>query len=448
MPIKIKQMKKQFIYIFTTIVVLAAGCTKLDFKNINAPTIDQVLTTREGLITLSIGMKQYYSTNGLQTLLLTPGTTAREVKGITTFTNILEIEAGGTALPTFNGNVLGVWRSMLRTMSMAEDLISNAPVVLESDINTQTGIVAFGKLFKAMSIAGLATSFEQLPVQTDETGNASFVTRVAGLQEAVKLLDEAITAIGATPPSAEFNTRVLGADIVFADVINAYRARYNMMLGNYAAALAAANAVNLATKSQFVYSDQSPNPVYQQVAVSANYRPRADFGLPAGFVDPADGRLSFYLSTPDAVVGGETLKTLKGFFDAINKAIPFYLPDEMRLLKAEALIRSNGSIPNAIVEINAVRTQSSGDPFGVHANLPVYAGAITPDALLLEIYRQRSAELFLQGLRLEDSRRFARPAPPTNVNPVPVTFERNRNFYPYPDQERLTNPNTPTDPAI
>lgn len=441
-------MKKKLIYTIALAGMIITGCTKLDFDNVNAPTADEVKNTPQGLISLAIGVKQYYSTSGLQTLLLTPGTTAREVKGITTFTNIIELEAGGTALPTFNGNVLGIWSNMLRTMSMAEDLIANAPIVVASDNATQTGLVAFGKLFKAMSIGGLATAFEQFPIQTDEAGNAGFVTRDFALQEAVKLLDEAATAIGATPPSAEFNTRVLGSDIVLADVINAYRARYNMMLGNYAAALTAANLVNLTTKSQFIYSTQSPNPVYQQVVVAINYRPRADFGLPAGFVNPADGRLNFYLSTPDATVGGETLKTIKGFFDGIDKAIPIYLPDEIRLLKAEAYIRSGGSIASAIVEINAVRTQSSGDPFGVHANLPVYAGAITTDALLLEIYQQRSAELFLQGLRLEDSRRFARPAPPTNVNPVPVTFERNRNFYPYPDQERLTNPNTPTDPVI
>jgi starch-binding outer membrane protein, SusD/RagB family len=428
--------------------MLAQSCTKLDYPNPNSAIDTQVLNTREGLLSLAVGVKQYYSVNGLQTLLLTPGTTAREVKGITTFTNIIEIEAGGSALPTFNGNVLGVWRSMMRTMGMAEDIINNAPTVLAAEVPIQSALVAYGKLFKAMSIGGLATSFEQFPIETDETGNATFVSRTVGLQEAVKLLDEAIAAIVATPPPAEFNTRVVGSDLILADVINAYRARYNMMLGNYANALTAANLVNLTTKSQFVYSNQSQNPVYVQIAQSGNFRPRANFGLPAGFVNPADGRLNFYLSTPDVVVGGETLKTLRGFFDAVDRPIPYYLPDEMRLIKAEATIRNNGSIADAIVEINAVRTQSSGDPFGVHANLPVYAGAITSDALLLEIYQQRSAELFLQGLRFEDSRRFARPAPPTNVNPVPVTFERNRNFYPYPDQERLTNPNTPTDPAI
>jgi hypothetical protein len=445
--LKMKKMKKQFLYILI-VLAMAMGCTKLDFVNPNAPSDDEVLTTREGLISLAIGVKQFYSTSGLQTLLLTPGTTAREVKGITTFTNIIEIEAGGSALPTFNGNVLGVWTSMLRTMGMAQDLIENAPIVLASENDTQTGLVAFGKLFKAMSIGGLATAFEQFPVQTNLAGNASFVSRNDALEEAVKLLDEAVTTLGATPPSAEFNTRVLGVDFALIDVINTYRARYNMMLGNYTAALTAANAVNLNSKSQFVYSTQSANPVYNQVQVAINYRPRANFGLPAGFVEAGDGRLNFYLSTPDATVGGETLKTLKGFFDVIDRPIPVYIPDEVRLLKAEAIIRSGGDLNTAVTEINAVRQQSSGDPFGVHANLPAYSGTVTADALLLEVYKQRSIELFLQGVRLEDSRRFARPDPPANVNPVPNTFERNRNFYPYPDQERLNNPNTPNDPAI
>ncbi len=221
------------------------------------------------------------------------------------------------------------------------------------------------------------------------------------------------------------------------------------MLGIYPEALAAANAVNLNTKSQFLYTNQNPNPIQQQVQIAANFKARANFGLPAGFVEAGDTlRLAFYLSTPNVVVGGETLKTLKGFFDDIAKPIPVYLPDEVRLLKAEAIIRSGGSLVDAVTQINAVRTQAAGDAFGVNANLPPYSGAVTTDALLLEVYKQRSIELFLQGLRLEDSRRFGRPAPPANVNPVPTTFERNRNFYPYPDQERLTNPNTPADPAI
>jgi starch-binding outer membrane protein, SusD/RagB family len=437
-------MKNKFFASIAAILMLIASGCKLDYENINNPTDTQVLSTREGLITLSIGVKQYYSTSALEALVVTPGTTSRELKGVTTFTNILEIEAGGTALPTFNGNINSLWSRMLRTMSMAEDIIANAPTVLASDNATRSGVMAHAQLFKAMAIGGLATAFEQLPTQTSKDGKSTFVPRQQALLTAIQLLDDAANMVNATPPSAEFTTRVLGSDFSLINVINAYRARYNMMAGRYTEALAAANTVNLTSKSQFIYSSQNPNPVYQQVWISANYRPRDNFGLP----EAGDGRLSFYLSTPNFTVGGETLKTLRGFWDDIAKPIPVYLPDEMRLIKAEAIVRSGGTLTNALTEINAVRTQSSGDPFGVHANLPVYSGPVTANDLLLEIYKQRSAELFLQGLRLEDSRRFNRPAPPVGVNPVPLTFERNRNFYPYPDQERLTNPNTPQDPAI
>lgn len=440
-------MKKKSLYIGLIAAMLAVGGCKLDYSNPNGPTDTEILKSREGMITLAVGLKQYYSTAVEQWLLTAPGMTTREVKGIATFTNVLELEAGGTALPTFNANILNLWSTSLRAIGMADNLITISKQVVP-DVPTQTGLVAFGSLFKAMSISALATAYEQFPITTNIEGNVPFITRTEALTQAITLLNDAATALAATAPSTEFNTRVTGSNIILLDCINAYRARINMMLGKYPESLAAANAVNLASKSQFDYTTVSPNPIYNYVAIAANVRPRANFGLPTALVETGDARLDFYLTGADVVVGGETLKTLKGFFDAIDKSIPVYLPDEIRLLKAEAIIRSGGDLNVAKTHIDAVRTQAAGDPFGVNAGLPAYSGALTTDALLLEVYKQRSAELFLQGLRLEDSRRFNRPAPPTNVNPVPVTFERNRNFYPYPDQERLNNSNTPADPAI
>jgi starch-binding outer membrane protein, SusD/RagB family len=436
-------------YLFTAICVAGLGC-KIDIPNPNGPTDQQIVTSREGMITLSIGMKQFYATTALESIIVSPGTTSRESKGITTFTNIIELEAGGSAMPTFNGNVLGLWSRMNRVMSMAEDLINSAPSVLSSDNATRSGVVAHAHLFKALALGGLATAFEQVPLQTNRDGRATFVPRQQALEAAITLLEQADQLLTTTPPSAEFNTRVIGANFNLRNCINAMRARYNMMAGRYAAAIVAADLViPSAAISQFVYDGaQSVNPIFGQMRVANNYAPRDNFGLPAGLFDAADGRLAFYLQGAINTVGGEALRTVRGFAQANNSPIPVYLPDEMRLIKAEAIVRSGGTLSTAVTEINAVRQQSSGDPFGVHANLSAYSGAVTTNDLLLEIYRQRCAELFLSGLRLEDSRRFGRTAPPTNVNPVPNTFERNRNFYPYPDQERLTNPNTPADPLI
>ena len=84
------------------------------------------------------------------------------------------------------------------------------------------------------------------------------------------------------------------------------------------------------------------------------------------------------------------------------------------------------------------------DPFGLAADLPAYAGATTLQALLDEIYYNRATELFLQGLRLADARRLGQGAPDASN-----AFQRSRNVYPFPRQERLSNPDTtPPDPAI
>ena len=50
--------------------------------------------------------------------------------------------------------------------------------------------------------------------------------------------------------------------------------------------------------------------------------------------------------------------------------------------------------------------------------------------------------MYLFGLKIEDSRRFNRPAAGT------PNAERSRNFYPYPQQERDGNPNTPDNPTL
>ena len=98
---------------------------------------------------------------------------------------------------------------------------------------------------------------------------------------------------------------------------------------------------------------------------------------------------------------------------------------------------------NAKAELDKILTKTAAtDAFGIGANQPAYSGPMDQASLLQEIYRQRRIELFMQGFELEDSRRFERSAPET------ANEERNRTFYPYPNQERDNNTNTPTNPEI
>jgi hypothetical protein len=113
----------------------------------------------------------------------------------------------------------------------------------------------------------------------------------------------------------------------------------------------------------------------------------------------------------------------------------------MLLIQAEAYARKNDLV-NAQLYLDSVLTKRT-DVFRVGADLPPYSGPSTQADLLLEIYRNRCIELYMSGMKLEDSRRFGRPGP-TNTTGA----ERTRNFYPYPQQERDGNQQTPEDPAI
>ncbi|MEO0902181.1 MAG: hypothetical protein AAFY00_09225 [Bacteroidota bacterium] len=276
------------------------------------------------------------------------------------------------------------------------------------------------------------------------------MSRQQGFQEAIRLLEEANALLAANPVSAEFESAVLQGDFSLTDVINATLARYHLFAGNYEAAISSAGSVDLSVGSQFNYDTQNANPIWSRVFQNEvfNFRPQDNFGIPAELnPDPADERRDFYLVALDTTnFNGFAIEDLAGFFQSDSEPIPVYLPDEMRLIIAEAqLRRTSPDIPAAVAQINAVRTDTD-DIFGVNANLPAYSGPETVEALLDEIYVNRRSELFLTGMSLEDSRRFGRPQP----NPAPRTFtdERNRNFYPYPDTERNNNPNTPDDPSI
>lgn len=422
-------------------LLFTSGC-ELDIPNPNAASDLEVLNSRDGIIALSVGLRQFYSTSALEAAYIYPGVTGRELKGVQTFTNVLELEAGGASLPTFNGNVLGLWSRMQRTMSMSEQILENAPNISTLTGGTLSGILAQAHLFKAMALGNLAIAFEQANTETSITEKVTFKPRAEVLAAAISHLNEAIALLEATPVSAEFTNLVAGPAFKLQNTLYAFNARYNLYAGNYAAAIANANKVNLLDKSEFVYSTVSPNPIHNTIHILNYYSPRDKFGLPDALFEEGDARYDFYLTGPNVLVNGDPVKTLKGFFSTPTSNIPVFLPDEMKLIKAEAIIRSNGSLEEALALINEVRTQASGDPFDVNADLPAYSGPVTAEALLLEVYKQRSAELYLTGQKWEDSRRFNRPAPPQNMT------ERNRNFYPYPDQERLNNPNTPADPAI
>lgn len=415
---------------------MALTACESDFVNPNAPTLEVVLNSPQGLQGLVVGNQFRYTigaTSSLYTSITANGLTAGELRVLNAGNaDIFALVSGGTNVTPTNPVLTNLWTNLNLVRINAERMIDQSVII--TDAGTAAGVKVFGHLFKALTLGTMAQFWTHAVPQSSK--NATFVTRQEALQEAVTLLDQASALLASATVPAAFYTAV-GSNINLANSLNALSARYNLMAGNYAQALTKANAVDLTSKSSFSFDNVTQNPVFRSSLVTNNvYDVNTNFGL-TGALAPnvADGRIAFYI-TAQASNG-------KGFFLGDATAIPLYLPGEMTLIKAEAYARQN-QLTEAVTELNKVITKTAAsDPFGVGANLPAYDGTgKTQGEILLEIYKNRCMELFMSGLKLEDSRRFGRPGPGE------VNTERNRNYYPFPAVERDNNPtNTPTDPA-
>ncbi len=437
-------MKKIFYLSLAFIIFAGAGCKK-EFTNPNAPTQDDVFTSSDGMTRVIVGLKQRYAVNtlgvaSLYSAISASGLSAKEVTVLNAGNaDLAQLEIGGTNVAPNNGVVSSLWITTNIINSEAQRLIDNSANI--GDVNLKNAIKVYGHLYKALALGTLSAFFEKVPISTGEA--AQFNTRAEALTKAVQLLDEASTLLAATTVPASF-TAAVGAEIDLKNTLLALSARYNNMLGNNDAAIAKAAAVDLTKRSVFFYNLTNPNPVFRSALTTNNtYGIKTNFGLTGALTpDPADKRIAFHL-TKNPATGSDANGS--GFFKNDLTAVPVYLPSEMLLIQAEAYARkgSAADLLNAKLFLDRVLTKTPAqDVFGLGADLPPYLGLLTQAALLDEIYKNRAIELYLSGLKLEDNRRFARPGPGT------PNAERTRNFYPFPQQERDGNPNTPPDPAI
>ena len=443
-------MKHLIKYISLAVLVglLFTACEK-DFQNINAPSDDQVFSSKDGLIGVAIGMGQHFSTSTLSPVVEIPGLTTREFGVSSTYVTPMELAMGGEALGGENAGITRLWSRLLRDKGMAESILNNVDAV-ELEPGTKSGLKAYAKFFKAMTLGYLIQNFEQAPINNSEEG-AVFSSRAEVLAECISLLTSAISDIKTDTVSDEFATKIL-TNIDLENTLNAFLARYNLFAGNYQAAIDAANNVDLTSKSEWFYdASENKNPVFGfAVDNDPDTKPQDNFGLQGDLIPEAtDGRIAFYLSSVDEFalpeLGGQGIENALGFFSTADVKIPVYLPGEILLIKAEAYV-GLGNLTDAVANINAVRTKTD-DVFGVNAALADWTGdAGNADEIMDEIYRNRCIELFMSGMRLEDSRRIHSNFVPSAA--ADVTSERNRNYYPYSYEERHNNSNCPADPTI
>lgn len=403
-----------------------AGC-ELTLVDPNAPAEEDVLNTPELVLTTAVGIQSQYADNAL--IFVRAPALLSDEWGVRQRALEADRSLVTGAIDAAYGTVSDPFAAAYRVARTADLLIDRAPQVSLSP-GLQTGTVALAKLLKAMALGNLTLQYEQMPANYNEAGGAP-LPRDQVRDTVIALLESARADLATVTDVqlAEFNTRVLSGGLNLRNTVDAMLARYYLFDGQYQAAITAAQRVNLGVLSQFLYPNPGQNPIYQ-------------YGFPLDYVGTR--RVFFTEAAPDDArdtywavrtgVGGLPDSVFNfNRYSGRNDAFPAYLPDEMKLIQAEAYANL-GQLGPAAILINQVRTQCSStvaEPLACQAALPPEA-LDTPAEIFTEILYQRRYELYAQGLRLEDLRR---------LDPY-TTREPTVDFLPYPLIECQRNPNS------
>jgi len=420
---------------FCAVALTSAACD-LSLLNPNAPPQQTVLNTPDGLVSLAVGMQAQYAA-AVGDFLVPPSLVTDEwgttTKSLLSYQSLLT----GQNFDASFAVVLAPWADAYRTVKSANDLLAHAPQVM-GNTGLETGIVSLAKLFKAMSLGTIILEYNAVPLDVSVPGPVPQLRAVV-LDTVLALLGSARVSFTSVTAAdlASFNSRVLGTGFDVRNTIDAMRARYYLMAGQYAQAITAAGLVDSTVLSVFTYTSPALNPIY-------------DLGVNTGYVrvlksfkdqaQPGDRRVAYWADTTVAPTKGNPdslLFPLKKYGSQTDP-YPVYFPDEMRLIKAEAFTQL-GQLDSAAFYVNAVRTRTTAP-----VNEPVAGlGALDPATqldtqakLLAEIAYERRYELFEQGLRWEDARRLG-----SSITTTPTLT-----FLPVPQQECDANPSRPCAP--
>lgn len=412
----------------TTAVLIACAwltACELDVTNPNAATEEGVLTTQAGLRAVAIGMQGRLG-NALEEGIVIPGLISGELGNTNaTQSTTREFQRFPTAsanaqIEETNVELLDLWAKYYQAVKSANDILDNIDNVGFTP-DTKSGMTALAKLHKAIAFGSLIEAFQQLPIQNVES--PPFADRAAVLAEVLSLLASARSDLTATAPSADFNNTILAPGFDLLNTIRAMQARYSLAAGQNAQALTFANEVPVTASSVVAFTTLDQNPLSNWLHSALFFGAISSFRTNA---EAGDARVDLYTTTtPLSAFGGASLVETN-IYHSVTDPIPLFTQDELTLIRAEALARQN-QLLLAIDEINIVRARA-GLPGKTILDLP------TQQAVLDEIYLQRTYSLFATGLHWADQRRLG------------YISEAKVAYLPYPFSERATNPNTPPDP--
>lgn len=410
--------------------LVLAGCD-LDLNDPNLPTTDDVLTSREGVQQLAVGLQAAYSGQLVDPIYVAGLVTDEIGAGAATFDTYQNVDAkvDDPDLPARDPAV-APWSGQYYVIEVTDNLLASAPEVGFGP-GTTSGLMALGELYRAMAFGNIAQIYDEAPVDVGlDTPEPAFVSQQVVLDTVIMLLQSAIDRIEATAPSQAVLDEIVADGFDLENTAWAYLARYALVAGDYTLAMNAAQQVDQTVLSEFRFSASDPNPMYGMWYASGNaYQMRAEDPIRVN-AEAGDQRVDYWIT--EAEIEGATgpLDDLPQF-DEREDAFAAYYPDEMKLIMAEVLVRRDSDTGGAIGLINDVRTQCTSALDEPVACLPALDATDLPTEqdVLDQILYERLYELYLQGVRWSDFRRFGIALPPQyDFMPTPQTeCDRNEN---------------------
>lgn len=419
---------KYFLACLVTAALFFSGCD-LNVSNPNSPT-EEDLKTYDGIKLLSIGLQarlsqtigDYITVSGAVSGETTPGIGYLDYQSLRKYTD----NSKRTRLDKANSYVRLVWVGQNKVIKTANDILNNVNNI-GMDESTRRGIISLAELGKVMSFYTLITHWEKIPLNTN-VASPTFADRAAVIAECVNLLNDIDAKVAAGAFSNEFNKNILGTGFDIANTAKAYRARFMLMKGDYAAAAAAASAVT--AESQFVYAESNGyNPLYEHFTLM-KFTQALDVWVEGAEAGDQRVAATVDLTTKKGYFGSDTAYAITKY-NAPSKPYKMYTLNEMSLIKAEAYARVGGGDPAA--EVNKVRAA---------AGLQPYSGS----NILKEIFWQRYYELYLTAQHWEDLRRFKGDG--IDIVNQQRSDMLSHEWLTYPDSEVDKNPNTPAQPTL
>lgn len=303
----------------------------------------------------------------------------------------------------------------IRMTNILIQAVSNAQALSAEDAS---GVLGFAKTIQAHQyLMALNLTYdngirEQVGSDINAVGNA--LTRTEALDLIAGLLDEAVTDLGAAGSTFFFGLPdgFSGFDdpTGFLEFNRGLRARVAAYQEDWQGSLDALDdsfiddAGNLATG---VYHDFTTNPNDQTNPVFAD--PNAGSGdswvAHPSFVDDAeagDTRIDekVQLRTSTAQLDGLSSDYGLAVYDSQTAPIPIIRNSELILLRAEAYAQRNdpGDLALAVDDLNVIRDEAGLGPFT----------STDQDEVIDEMLNQRRYELFFEGHRWVDMRRYDR----------------------------------------